>query len=559
MERSGKTLQRAGIVAAIVAVAACFAAASASAAPLAYVVNASSNSVSIVNTVTRQIVGQPIADPAFNQPFSVAMTPDGRVAYVANRFGSTVSVIDAATRQVIGKPIAVGESPTQVSVAPDGKTVWVADEGSNEVSVIDTQSNQVVRSIPVGGIARGVSITPDGKFAYVALYNKAAVKVIEATTGKSLGQIPVGEHPFNVTFTPDGKTAYVVNQSDDDVSVIDAATGQVTSIPVGENPWGFAIAPDGSRAYVVDFNSAGTISVIDTALDQVVKTIPVGEFPTEVALTPDGKTAYVTEAGSSNVVAIDTVTAQVIGPPIEFVGGGSQAIAITPNLSPTAAFTASSDPTTFTATFDGSASTDPDGTVTSYAWAFGDGSAASEVSTNLGTTATGSSAVHIYPGPGTYPAQLTVRDNEGCGVAEVFTGRTAYCSGNPAAKVTQPVVVQPPPSIGPTCDSKFAIVGVSHNRKNGTVRLRLKFPTTGWFLLFGKKIHAVTRKVRKPGTTTVTLHARVELNKELKKTLRASVKYRITFTPSVIPSGCGARTTHHSVALLRAPRQKHHS
>jgi hypothetical protein len=61
--------------------------------------------------------------------------------------------------------------------------------------------------------------------------------------------------------------------------------------------------------------------------------------------------------------------------------------------------------------------------------------------------------------------------------------------------------------------------------------------------------------VRKPGITVVTLHARVELNKQLKKKLRASVRYRITFTPT---AGCGSKTVHRSVALLRAPRRPHH-
>jgi PKD repeat protein len=50
--------------------------------------------------------------------------------------------------------------------------------------------------------------------------------------------------------------------------------------------------------------------------------------------------------------------------------------------------------------FNGSASSDPDGTIVSYAWAFGDGG-----------TATGVAPSHAYATPGTYSAQLTVTDN----------------------------------------------------------------------------------------------------------------------------------------------------
>ena len=53
-------------------------------------------------------------------------------------------------------------------------------------------------------------------------------------------------------------------------------------------------------------------------------------------------------------------------------------------------------------TFDGSGSTDPDGTVTSWAWSFGDGA--------IGT---GSRTNHVYTNPGTYNVNLTVTDNSG--------------------------------------------------------------------------------------------------------------------------------------------------
>jgi len=53
--------------------------------------------------------------------------------------------------------------------------------------------------------------------------------------------------------------------------------------------------------------------------------------------------------------------------------------------------------------FDGSASTDPEGTALSYQWNFGDGSAAS----------TETSPSHTYSTPGTYTATLTVTDGAG--------------------------------------------------------------------------------------------------------------------------------------------------
>src|SRR5205823_3499957 len=66
------------------------------------------------------------------------------------------------------------------------------------------------------------------------------------------------------------------------------------------------------------------------------------------------------------------------------------------NVSPTASFTSSVSG--LAVTVNGSASSDPDGTLASYAWTFGDGS-----------TATGATpAAHTYTAGGTYTVSLTV-------------------------------------------------------------------------------------------------------------------------------------------------------
>jgi PKD repeat protein len=83
-------------------------------------------------------------------------------------------------------------------------------------------------------------------------------------------------------------------------------------------------------------------------------------------------------------------------------GTASSAVTVTAaaNQNPTAAFTATC--TNLVCGFDGSASADPDGTIASYAWDFGDGST---------STSTGPS--HTFASAGTYSVVLTVTDNRG--------------------------------------------------------------------------------------------------------------------------------------------------
>ena len=82
--------------------------------------------------------------------------------------------------------------------------------------------------------------------------------------------------------------------------------------------------------------------------------------------------------------------------------------------------------------FSASGSNSVDSAVARYQWSFGDGS----------TSASGSASVtHTYARVGTYTAQLTVVDADGCSTLTVFTGQTAYCNANAAATTTRTVVV----------------------------------------------------------------------------------------------------------------------
>lgn len=91
-----------------------------------------------------------------------------------------------------------------------------------------------------------------------------------------------------------------------------------------------------------------------------------------------------------------------------------------PNQPPTASATSSC--TGLTCSFDGKGSTDPDGTVASYAWNFGDS-----------TTGTGVSPVHGYAKAGTYTVSLVVTDDRG---AQSQPFQTSVTVTAPAAAVS---------------------------------------------------------------------------------------------------------------------------
>jgi YVTN family beta-propeller protein len=538
----GRTLRRAGIVAAIAAVLVLTVSESASAAPLAWVLDPTEGSVMTFNPATDQVVGLPIQTGA--GPSSIAIAPNGRRAYVANKGGESLTVIETGTRL----PIATIPLPgpgEQVALSPDGANAYVTTGSAQKVAVISTATNTVERSIPLGattsavvaGIVEPFGGPPD-EFIYVGIGAEEIQGVNPARPGIVNSPIKVGGVAKAIAYAPDGDTAYVA--AGNEVTVVERGEA-VVEVPIGAAVSGLAVTPDGSRVYAT--SAAGkSVTAISTTTNKIVgPPIEVAGEPEEIAITASGRTAFVADVSSGLLTPINLATG-TLGAPFSLPGSGGR-LAISPDQPPVAVFNPPEATAGSPVTFSGAPSTDPDSSIALYQW-----------SLNEGGSARGLTITHTFANPGTNFTILTLTDEEGCSVVPVFSGRTAYCNGSGVASVTHPVTVKAP-TPAPVCSANFTIGGVTHNRKNGTVRLRVRFRSTGSFLLFGKKVHAVTRKVRKPGTTLLTLHARVELAKRLKKTLHASVRYRLTFTPA---AGCGSKTVHRSVALLRAPRKKNH-
>ena len=176
----------------------------------------------------------------------------------------------------------------------------------------------------------------------------------------------------------------------DDDGAIGTTTQQVVvpAVPVNQppvaafaaTPTPLAVAVNGSASsdpdgtivsYAWDFGDGGTAT---------------GVTATRTFATAG--TYTVTLTVTDNQGATNTTTQSVVVPDIP------------PNGSPTASFTATPSP--LAVAVNGSASSDPDGAIVSYAWDFGDGG-----------TATGVTASRTYATAGTYTVTLVVTDNVG--------------------------------------------------------------------------------------------------------------------------------------------------
>ncbi len=408
-------------------------AAPASAARDAYVANAGSGTVTVIDTGSNAAVG---TIPVGAGPHNVAITPDGRFAYVTNETDGTVAVISTATNAVVGAPIAIGagSKPRGIAISPDGQTAWVADFGNGTATVIATATNSVVGApVKVGGEPDGIAISPDGAAALVA-QKGGDVSIVNTASRAVTGTVTDPLGPSQIAVGPRGARAYVTNSKSgaNSVTAFNPANGQAGApIAVGAEPSGIAIGPSGRFAYAAG-SGDGTLTPIDTATNATGTVITGFNGPQGVAVNPSGLQAYVANKTGGTVTALNTAT-NVLSASIP-AGQEPTGIAIVPDQSPVASFLVTPQKRIAgrKLTFHGGASRDPDGTIATYAWAFGDGKRA------LGPQAT---RTHTYRSPGTYTVTLTVTDNEGCSTALVYTGQTASCSGSTLARATGTIVV----------------------------------------------------------------------------------------------------------------------
>jgi YVTN family beta-propeller protein/autotransporter-associated beta strand protein len=293
----------------------------------AFVPNQSSNNVSVISTDTNTVVA---TVPVGSAPLATAVTPDGRRVYVTNLNGNTVSVIDTATRAVVGPPIPVGVSPSTVAITPDGKKAYVGNSGSKTVSVIDLATDTVATTIalpPANLHPVDIAISSDGVTAYVALVD--GLLPIDVATDTAGVVIPTGGDTKGVALH--FETALVPRYAANDVLIVDLSSNTVVGfIPTGPGPYDVAISPDGAYAYIVD---SAAVRVVDTSNWNVVTSTPASLGSVAVAFAADGSRAYVVNPNDNAVHVMNVATHGFVGT-IPVGGGpwGTGGSFISPNI-----------------------------------------------------------------------------------------------------------------------------------------------------------------------------------------------------------------------------------
>jgi YVTN family beta-propeller protein len=198
--------------------------------------------------------------------------------------------------------VPVGQHPHEMVFSPDGRYLYTTDNGTmrmehagtggNQISIVDVAARRRVAVVDLGKFHRPHGIDADRQTGRVIVSTEAPDQLVLIDPVKRSvirTYDNKGRQPHMVIFGPGGKWAYASNTGANNIAAVNIDSGEVKLIPTEARPQGSVLSKDGRELYVTN-SGAASISVIDTAKNQLVTVIPTMKGPNRVALTPDGAT-----------------------------------------------------------------------------------------------------------------------------------------------------------------------------------------------------------------------------------------------------------------------------
>ena len=148
-----------------------------------YVNSQGYNTVDVISTATNTVTA---SIPVNSDLHSLVVSPDSKDVYLysfPNSGDPSVSVINTVTNTITGNPIAIPgvQATGEVSglvISPDGHYLYLPNTadgtGIGQVSAIDTTTHTVANTIPITQLQDTIVLSPDGHYAYVTIRLKRA-------------------------------------------------------------------------------------------------------------------------------------------------------------------------------------------------------------------------------------------------------------------------------------------------------------------------------------------------------------------------------------------------
>ncbi|NQX34874.1 cell wall-binding repeat-containing protein [Herbiconiux sp. VKM Ac-2851] len=240
-----------------------------------FVADESDDTVTVIDVTSNAVIERiELAQPGQTlRAHHVAVDPIAHRAYVLNLAADFISVVDTVSLQVIGAIDEFGgvtADASDLAIDPGLHKGYVIDSGAGTVSVFDTLSGKASSTITagIGGFPRDIAVDAIRHRAYTADYTTQTVSIIDTARDVAVGTVPVGSGPMSIAIDSSSQLVYVMNLEGETVSVIDATAGRVLTIleqggryGTGPRPSAVAVDESTSTAYVLSWPT-GSIAVV---------------------------------------------------------------------------------------------------------------------------------------------------------------------------------------------------------------------------------------------------------------------------------------------------------
>jgi YVTN family beta-propeller protein len=240
-----------------------------------------------------------------------------RTLLISNTKSDSASVIDTETLEVIGTiPLGKGK-PNRIVFHPDGKIAWVVYDKSHDLGIIDVDGRRLVKRVKIGGNPYNLAFTPDGSHLVVLDWasdiSTDEVIFYDLRAEKIDWRVEVSTWPAHAIFSRDGKTLYVSGETAGDVTVVDVVKREAVARIVhgGGDAMGLALSADGKVLYAAAGENKAIVK-IDTATNKEIGRIELPGIVHEATLTTDGKFMYTTLRKANRIVVVRTADDKIV-------------------------------------------------------------------------------------------------------------------------------------------------------------------------------------------------------------------------------------------------------
>ena len=264
-----------------------------------------------------------------NNPHNMWTDRNQNVIYVTQWFDKKLTVYNRQTGTLI-RNVSVGEAPAHVMTLTDNDRIHITNNGdtrTDSVMELSPLATNVLRRIDIGrGNPHAHWMSHDGKTMVTPNVLTGDTTQYNFRTNDVETILPVSSplsHPLATGMMPDASKYYVANLLDSTITVVDMeshnvlkhinlianyhpVTGAITG-PVGALPIQTPVSPNGKNMVTAN-TLTGTITILDTATDEVVAMLPCDPGCHGVqygAKLNGGYYAYVTSKFSNRMLVVD--------------------------------------------------------------------------------------------------------------------------------------------------------------------------------------------------------------------------------------------------------------